>query len=164
MPVSSSFLLLLLQREPTRRFYLALWFLRNFFKIAICMCRIKDQQVLICKTYNWIQLLDFALSFFGTLVIIMSSCQLNRPFILAPFTSCQVVKVIIYFWILLNYSHWNSLQCFFCSFLPISRHIFLVENSESNGAPFRLFPNSKYLCGHKRFNNDCFNVSNQTII
>ena len=90
---SSSLLLLLLQREPTRRL---LWFSRNFFKIAICMCRIKDQQVLICKTYNWIQLSDFALSSFGILVIIMSSCRLNLPFILAPFTSCQVVKVNLF--------------------------------------------------------------------
>ena len=73
------------------------WFSRNSFKIAICMCRIKDQQVLICKTYNWIQWSDFALISFGTLVIIMSSCQLNRPFILAPFTSCQVVKVNLFF-------------------------------------------------------------------
>ena len=90
---SSSLLLLLLQPEPTRRFF---WFSRNFFKIAICMCRIKDQQVLICKTYNWIQLSDFALSSFGILAISMSSCRLNRPFILAPFTSCQVMKVNLF--------------------------------------------------------------------
>ena len=46
----------------------------------------------------------------------------------------------------------------------LSAHIFHVENSESNGAPFSLISESKYLCGHKGFNNDCFNVSNQTII
>lgn len=31
----------------------------NSFKMALCNCRIKDQQVLICKTltYNWITII-----------------------------------------------------------------------------------------------------------
>lgn len=29
----------------------------NSFKIVICHCRIKDHQVLLCKTYNWITII-----------------------------------------------------------------------------------------------------------
>ena len=79
----------------------------------------------------------------------MSSCRLNRPFILAPFTGCQVVKVNLF----LNFVELLSLKYSPALFLFFSAHIFLVENSESNGAPFRLFPETKYLCEHKRFLN-----------
>ena len=41
-------------------------------------------------------IIRFCVEFLGILVIIMSSCRLNRPFILAPFTSCQVVKVNLF--------------------------------------------------------------------
>ena len=145
---SSSLLLLLLQREPNEKI---LHRPHDFLVILLRLvfAELRTNKCSYVRLAIKIQLSGFSFSSFGTLVIIMSSCQLNRPFILALFTSCQVVKVNLF----LNFVELLSLKYSPVLFLFFSAHIFLVENSESNGAPFRLFPETKYLCGHKIFLN-----------